>query len=316
MPQLREFHYRMPARVAGIRPGSHPGTSVGVGQEFVSHTRLFDSPDPRRIDIAASIRGGYGEWLVRLHRQRVAVPVYAMVDVSASMHFGGTASKLESAAQFAEALGYSAFRHGDPVGMLAFDTLERADLFMPPRHGRAAGTLMGAALRQTKPRERRSADAAARTNRANRTNRAARATSQPPGLAGAPQADALEKAFARLAGRACMVFLVSDFQWPLDTLLDLLRGMPRVWLVPIVVWSSAEVEPPAENGWLTVHDVETGQARSLWMTDALRRTWRSRVAATRQHLVSSLAQHGMRPLFAIDGFDADALTRHFVEQTR
>ncbi|HVE10060.1 MAG TPA: VWA domain-containing protein [Paraburkholderia sp.] len=286
MPQLKEFHYRMPARVAGIRPGSHPGTSVGAGQEFVSHTRLFDSPDPRRIDIAASIRGGYGEWLVRLYRQRVAVPVYALVDVSASMRFGGAVSKLEAAAQFAEALGYSAFRHGDPVGMLAFDALERADLFVPPRHGRAAGTLMGEALRRARP------------------------AAQP----GAPLPAALEKAFARLAGRACMVFVVSDFHWPVDTLLQLLRGMPRVWLVPIVVWSAAEVEPPAADGWLTVHDLETGKPGSLWMTDALRRRWRARVAAARQHLVGAFAQRGVQPLFVVDHFDADALTRYFVEQ--
>jgi hypothetical protein len=50
------------------------------------------------------------------------------------------------------------------------------------------------------------------------------------------------------------------------------------------------------------------------MTDALRRRWRARVAAARQHLVGAFAQRGVRPLFVVDHFDADALTRYFVEQ--
>ncbi|MFC0402512.1 DUF58 domain-containing protein [Paraburkholderia rhizosphaerae] len=288
MSPLKEFHYRLPVRVAGVRPGSHRGTSVGVGQEFISHARLFDYPDPRRIDIRASIRGGYGEWLVRLHRQRVAVPVYAVVDVSASMRFGHTTSKLDAAAQFAEALGYSAFRHGDRVGMLAFDTSERDDLFLPARHVRGAGALMSDTLRHAKPgepRQRRASPAAG-----------------------------LEKTLARIAERACMVFLVSDFHWPLDTLAALLRSVPRIWLVPIVLWNSAELEPPATNGWLTTHDMETGERRSIWITDALRDRWRAAVATHRDHISRTFTQCGVQPLFATDTVDADAVSRYFVEQ--
>ncbi|CAB3765149.1 DUF58 domain-containing protein [Paraburkholderia humisilvae] len=290
MPQLKEFHYRLPVRVAGARPGSHRGTSVGVGQEFISHARLFDYPDPRRIDIRASIRGGHGEWLVRLHRQRVAVPVYAVVDVSASMRFGRLSSKLEAAAQFVEALGYSAFRHGDRAGMLAFDTNEREDLFLPARHVRGAGALMSDTLRHAKP------------------------GGDPGGKRGASPVAGLEKALARIAERACLVFLVSDFHWPLDTLPTMLRSAPRIWLVPIVLWSSAELEPPSANGWLTTHDMETGEPRSIWMTDALRDRWRAAVAANRNHISTLFANSGIRPLFATDTVDADALSRYFVEQ--
>ena len=71
-----------------------------------------------------------------------------MVDVSASMHFGAQRSKLQVAADFVEALGPSAFRVGDAVGLLAFDHEEREDLFMPPRHSRGAGIAMAEALRR------------------------------------------------------------------------------------------------------------------------------------------------------------------------
>ena len=46
MSEHREFHYRLPQRIGGWRPGSHRGSSLGAGQEFVSHMRLYDRPDP------------------------------------------------------------------------------------------------------------------------------------------------------------------------------------------------------------------------------------------------------------------------------
>src|SRR5690606_14686846 len=109
---VEEFHYRLPRRFSGQRPGSHPGSSLGAGQEFVSHANLHDRPDPRRLDLRASLRDLRGNWLVRVYRQRVSTPVYAVVDVSASMNFGSPRTKLQVAADFIEALGQSAFRAG------------------------------------------------------------------------------------------------------------------------------------------------------------------------------------------------------------
>ena len=65
----------------------------------------------------------------------------AVVDVSASMRFGA-GSKRQMVAEFLEALGLSAFRVGDALGMLAFDTREREELFLPPRIGRGSGSLL------------------------------------------------------------------------------------------------------------------------------------------------------------------------------
>src|SRR5262245_48582546 len=122
-----EFHYRIPRRVGAWRPGSHPATSLGAGQEFVSHMSLFDRPDPRRLDLRASLRDLRGEWLIRVNRQRAAVTVQAIVDVSASMSFGERRPKLHIVAELMEALGQSAFRAGDALGMTAFDSTERMD---------------------------------------------------------------------------------------------------------------------------------------------------------------------------------------------
>ena len=75
----QEFHYRLAHRSSGWRPGAHPGTRLGAGQEFVSHMSLYARPDPRRLDLRASLRDLSGNWLVRVHRQRASVPVHAIV---------------------------------------------------------------------------------------------------------------------------------------------------------------------------------------------------------------------------------------------
>src|SRR6185312_10852246 len=147
MDASREFHYRLPGRVSGQRPGSHRGSSIGAGQEFVAHMSLFHRPDPRRLDLRASLRTLNEDWLVRVNRQRAGVAVRAIVDVSASMTFGSRRPKLYVVADFVEALGVSAFRVGDAVGMMAFDVGERSDLFMPARVSRGMGSIMAAALR-------------------------------------------------------------------------------------------------------------------------------------------------------------------------
>lgn len=289
-PTHDEFHYRLPLRYGGQRPGAHRGSSLGSGQGFAAHRRLFDHPDPRRIDLRASLRDVGQEWLVRIQRQRVAVPVHVVVDVSASMHFGALRSKLQVAADFVEALGPSAFRVGDAVGLLAFDHEEREDLFMPPRHSRGAGIAMAEALRRCRSENAWQHDTV-------RHNGAA----------------ALQRVATRLSGRQGLVFLVSDFHWDLgglDAVLDLLAP---ACVVPMIVWDPAETEPPPARALVAVSDAETGVRRSLWMREPLRAQWRDAVAARRDALHALFDAHGMAPFRLHGGFDAEAMTRYFLE---
>ncbi|MBA3589866.1 MxaS protein [Methylibium sp.] len=288
-----EFHYRLPASFGGYRPGAHKGTSLGAGQGFAAHKRLFDHPDPRRLDLRASVRDVRQEWLVRIQRQRVAVPVHAVVDVSASMHFGAARSKLKVAADFVEALGTSAFRAGDACGLLAFDHAERDDLFMPARHSRGAGFVMGQLLRDC------TADDDAASNPQKAGNRG--------GI------DGLRQAVARLAGRKGLVFLVSDFHWPLAGLDAVLELLAPACVVPMVAWDPAETEPPDAQALVAVSDAETGVRRSLWMRESLRGEWRAGVAARRDELRMLFEGRGLEPFYLHGAFDGEGLTRHFLE---
>jgi uncharacterized protein (DUF58 family) len=275
-----EFRYRLPRRVGGQRPGTHAGTALGTGLEFLRHARLFDRPDPRRLDLRASLSDLRGDWLVRVNRQRAAVTVRLLADVSASMRFG-TPPKIELVADFAQALGHSAFRVGDPVGLLAFDHRVREDAHVPPWRGRGIGEAMAALLRGAR--------------------------------SGAGGIDGLLAAAAQVGGRPGLVFLASDFHWPLARLGDALDALAPAHVVPLVVWDAAELHPPARDGLAPLADAETGARRTLWLRPRLRAHWAEAVADRRRALGALFAARGLRPFWLLGRFDATALTGYFFE---
>jgi hypothetical protein len=278
-----EFHYRLPRRAAGQRPGSHPGSSLGAGQEFVTHMSLYDRPDPRRLDLRASVRSATGDWLVRVNRQRVGITVQALVDVSASMGFGARRNKIDVAADFIESLAHSAARVGDALGMLAFDRRERADLCVPATLSRGLGHAMADSLRGR--------------------------DLTPGGIEG------LEDALQQLAGREALVFLVSDFHWPLDRLGTALDQLSHAFVVPVVVWDPAETEPPPHDAIAPMRDAENGLRRTLFLRPRLRAQWRAAVADRRAALETLFAARDLRPFFIQGAFDAEAMSDYFFEAT-
>ncbi len=283
MSAQREFFYRLPRRVSGWRPGSHPGSSIGAGQEFVSHASLFDRPDPRRLDLRASLRNIRGDWLVRVTRQRAHVPVHMVVDVSRSMRFGAQRSKLALAADFAEALSQTAFRVGDSLGMLAFDAHERNDLFVPAMLSRGVGSVIAELLRGCE--------------------------------GGAGGVEGLEEAALHLAGRQGLIFLLSDFHWPLDRLGAVLDLLAPAYVVPMVLWDRAETEPPASNGLALLQDSERPARRTMWIRPKLREQWREAVRTRREELNRLFDSRGMRAFYVEGEIDGEALSQYFLEAT-
>jgi len=281
---IDDFHYRLPTRVGGQRPGAHPGIGLGSGGEFVAHASLFRRPDPRRLDLRASLRRVArldDDWLVRVHRQRASVPVHLVVDVSASMHFGAPHRKLEQVAAFARCLGRSAHRLGDRVALAAFDAHERVDLQLPPSRGRGVGELIAQTLCSCR--------------------------------GGAGSVQGLLEATERLAGRDALIFIASDFHWPLAGLAAALERLGHAFVVPIVVWDPQEIEPPLANGIVAARDAESAGERTLWIRPALRARWRQAVAERRVELQRLLAAHSRRAFMLEGAFDAEAMSRYFIE---
>ena len=280
MASVQEFHYRSPWRVGGQRIGSHPGLALGGGLDFVGHQSLYARPDARRLDLRASIASVPPDWLVRVNRERVAMTVRLLVDVSASMRFGAP-GKMEVVAAFVRALGHSAFRVGDALGMAAFDSAERPDLRIPGWRHRGMGDLLADMLLAAQ--------------------------------GGAGGIEGLREAALLLGGRSGIVFLVSDFHWPLADLPEVLDLLAPAYVVPLVVWDAAEVEPPARDGWALLADAESGRSRSFWLRPALRTRWREAVARRRAELDDVFGARGLRPFYLQGGFDAEALGQHLFE---
>jgi len=282
-----EFAYRVRGSAGGARPGAHGGRTEGAGDGFAGHRSLFERPDPRRLDVRASLSAVPREWRVRTYHQRSAVTLQVLLDVSASMRLGEPATKLAVAGAFIDALAHSAARLGDAVGMVGFDTAWRQDLSVAPRAGRG----VGAALREC-------------------GDRAGRGPLVTAGVSG------IRACAERLTGRPALVFLVSDFLFPLDGLdaaVRALGGGGSTRIVPIVVRDPGELALPDGFGWVPMRDVETGRTRSIWLHDSARRRWRDAIARQRDTLASVFAADGVRPFMLQGRLDGEALTRWFLE---
>ena len=278
----QEFHYRLRRGAAGHFPGAHRSPRGDSGMEFRAHVPLADAPDPRRLDLQASLRDPQGGWWVRVHAQRMAVPVVMVADLSASMAFQGRHSRRETLAIFTESLAWSAHRHGDAFSFIGADQGLPLAWQQPASRQRGAGLALGRRLRLH--------------------------GFDGPGSRGA---DGLLQAHRQLRRERSLVFLVSDFHWPEGLLPRVMASLAGHDVVPVVLWDRSEFELPLQNGLAWLQDSETGQQRLLWVRPALRQRWADRLAAARRALEEQLRPWQVRPLFLLDGPDAQAVTAYF-----
>ncbi len=274
-----EIHYRIGSAALGHFPGHHRSKRGDTGFEFRGHASLLDAPDPRRLDLHASLRDPFGNWAVRIYSQRKSIPVVVVADVSASMGFAGTQRKLDVVADFVDSLAWSAWRTGDSFGFVGCDDSVREDLLLPQSRARASAGVVSHALRRLQ--------------------------------AQGHSAHGLLNAARHLPRRRSLVFLLSDFHLPLADVSAVLASLAHHDLVPVVLWDPSEFSLSAARGLAQVLDPETGQQRLVWWRPALRERWRSQLAQRREAMLQAFRAQRLSPLFMEGGFDADAVTRHF-----
>jgi len=245
--------------------------------EFRGHVTLLQAPDPRRFDVAASLRDPFNRVMVRVYTQRSALPIRMLADVSASMGFTGRCRKMDLLADFTESLALSAYRSGDPFAFTACDSQVREELTLPLTRSRPAGALAGKQLRALEP---------------------------------SGTATGLLEAAERVPPARSLVFLVSDFHFSAELLSSLLAGLALHAVVPVVLRDSAEGIAP-RFGIARVFDAETGRERTLLLRPALARRLQQAVADRAQALIDTCTRFGRAPLFIHDRFEADAVTRYF-----
>lgn len=278
----REIVYRLRQGASGHFPGAHRSAHGDTGMEFRAHRPLLSGGDPRRLDIHASLRDPMRQWWVRVNAERMAVPVVVLADVSGSMGFEGRQHRGQVLAEFTESLAWSAQRMGDALAFMAADAGLPPALQQLPTRQRGAGLALGAALRQH--------------------------------VFGGPashSAEGLRQAAAMVPHQRSLVFLVSDFHWPDALLASVMDALAGHEVVPVVLWDRSEFQLPARNGLAWLADSEGAGHRLLWLRPALRQRWANRLDGARGALEEKLQRWRVRPLFLLDGFDADAVTAYF-----
>jgi uncharacterized protein (DUF58 family) len=278
----REFHYRIGWRTRHALPGHHRSGRAGAGHEYAATAPLLDHPDPRRLDIRRSVRDPFGQLFVRTYNQPGILPVYAVVDLTASMSFQGVASKLSLLAEFLSILEFSTGRTGDPLGIVGCANKVLSQFSLP-------ATRNGEAVRETLRRLRAHTPAAGDAR----------------GLIDAAQI---------VGHRRALVFLISDFHFPLDFTRDVLRAFARHDVVPIVLWDSAEFRNTPAFGLARIHDSETRAARYILLRPSVRQRLSEAFQRRRKSLEAVFVEFGYKPYFLLDSIDCDDLNQYFVER--
>lgn len=286
--QVKEFHYRLRERVGGLRPGMHRGRLRGDGDEFSRHVTLAERADPRRLAVNASARDPFRRLLFNAYRQRGSSTVSLLADVSASMFFRGNGDRAGMLAEFLVALSHSASRVGDAFAVTGWDAGLRGDLLLPPTFRRGAGPEFAKRLLDS--------GGVARTGRDD-----------------AHAGTGLEAATRTLRNRHSLVFIASDFLFPLEHLGRALAALATHTVVPMVLRDSAETTLPRGRGLARVRDLETGEQRTLWLRPALRERLRATVQQHDEQIDALCQRHGCNPLYLVDRFDADAVTAYFYQ---
>ncbi len=274
-----EIHYKVPWRASSSYPGHHSSQQKGGGLQFRNHVALIDAPDPRRFDIRASLSDPFEQIRVRVYQQTSSIPIYVVADLSASMGFKGANSKVELLAEFVACMSYSAYRTGDRFGFVGCSDKSTAPLLLPVTLNRAAGSEFAQRLR----------------------------TWQPQGVNSEGLLDAAE----RLGSRRALVFLLSDFHFPLELLTQILASLAYHDVVPVILWDTQEYKDLPDYGIARVFDLETNESRMLLMRPELKRRIQEGYFNRREKLVNLFGDYGRIPLLLKENFDADEVTHYF-----
>ena len=275
-----EVHYKISWRSKGNFPGHHPSQQPGGGLQFRAHVNLIDAPDPRRFDIRASIRDPFEQIKVKVYQQTSSIPVFVVADLSASMNYAGARSKRDVLADFVEAISYSAYRTGDTFGFYGCGEESDQPLQVTPTFNRAAGLGLAERLRVLEPAGR---DAAG-----------------------------LKSAHRFIGSKRALIFLLSDFHFPLSETEEIMLSLAYHDVVPVVLWDRHEFERLPDFGLVRMVDPESQQSRLLLMRASLKRRLQENFRARREDLAQLFLSHGREPLFLLDGFQSDEVSRYFL----
>lgn len=259
LKKIRTIHIKTNFLSTEIFTGEYESAFKGTGMAFEEVREYVPGDDVRMIDWNVTARIGRPH--LKVFRQERERSMILMVDMSASMRFGGRhGSKQDLAAEVAAVLAYAAIKSNDKVGLMLFT--EEVERFIPPKKGRGHIWRLIEEILTFQPTHRRTEFEAAATY------------------------------LLRRIKRRSICVLISDFLHPgVLKPLQVLRG--RHDIVALEVGDALEKEW-LDLGLLPVVDMETG---ALAWTDTSRPAARQRLATayadSRRLLHRDLKTHGI-----------------------
>lgn len=275
----KTFTYHINWRSRGYHDGYHRGAQIGAGLEFRGNSPLVDYPDARRIDIRQTIRDPAEQVHVRVFNQKTSTPIFAVFDLSGSMQFSGQRNKMELGAEVVASIAHSASQSNDPFALIGFDQVVREDWMTRLSTHTEKVFVMTEKLKNYKP-----------------------------SLCGE---EGLLKVNAYLGGARALVFLISDFHLSLAMLEKSLNMLSRHHVVPIVIWDADEYLNLPKFGLSTIADLQTGQVRTLFFREALRKKFEQAFLERRQALQTLFIRYQAPPCFVENQFEAEKLSEYF-----
>lgn len=276
-------HYRIRWKPAGHQPGANKGVSAGIGDQLRSLVLLRDHPDPKRLDLRASLRDPFERLWVRDFNLNAALKVVVLIDSSKSMAYVGKVTRMQVVEDITAQLALSAYKAGDAFGVFTANELLNRDVMLPPRANRGAWLWVKQRISKITPQGK--------------------------------NAIGMLKAASMLPQKRSLVFIISDYRWPSGHLKQLLKKLSHHDVVPILLQDPAEVDALPKNGIAIVKDLETGEGKFVWMRQHLRK----KITLARQQHVHEIKavcqQFGCVPFIVNGIFKASNLTKYFMERT-
>ena len=115
-----------------IFAGEYKSVFKGRGMEF-SEVREYQSGDDiKTIDWNVSAR--YGNLFVKKFVEERELTIILLIDISKSQLFGSKKLKIDTVAELAAAIGFSALQNSDRIGVILFS--DKIEKYIPPKKGR------------------------------------------------------------------------------------------------------------------------------------------------------------------------------------
>lgn len=274
------IHYQINWKPSGFQPGTKRGLTAGIGDQLRAKVLLRDHPDPRRLDLRASMRDPFERLWVRDFYLNTAFKVIVLLDLSASMGYQGTVNRMQVASDIVQQLAISAYRSSDSFGLYGANEKPIKNATLPPRVNKSAWLWAQQHL----------------------------ARIQPSGKSAA----GLLNLVPILPQRRSLVFVVSDFRWPAGHYQQLLKALNHHDVIPMVLQDPAETEALPKRGIASVQDMETGETQFIWMRPSLKQKLLDEQQAQWRKLSAISHRYGVEP-FAVNGeFSAARLNQYFM----